>query len=139
MQTTPSTLVRLRARLASRTPKGCTETVPLVATAICAFAVLVFRYARCREIAIAVGDEPRRPAVASTTPSSDPVASLPSRDVIESFVGARGDVTLAWSEDDARLTLTVKIPSLAIVADGSFQRSLVATHDPMRDVRRHFR
>src|SRR5579859_2784814 len=106
MQTTPSTIVRLRAR---------TDAASSVSAAVSAFAVLVFRYARCNDVAIVVGGRTLHVSIESSTTIADLLASLPSHDVLASLVGARKDLSLAWSENDARLTLTVQVPSLAIV------------------------
>ena len=129
MQTTSSQL-RLRARTDVTTP---------IAHAISAFAVLVFRYARTPTVALFAGGHAVRVSMSSRTTLADLLAALPGPETLESLVGPRGDLSLTWSEDDARLALTVSIPSLALNADASYQRGLVATHDPLRDVRRHFR
>jgi non-ribosomal peptide synthetase-like protein len=129
MQTT-SSLLRLRAR---------TDVASPVAPSLAAFAVLVFRYARCPAISFVANGRALRVSMTSSTTLADLLASLPPRDDLASLVGPRGDLSMTWSEDDARLSLTVRLSDLTVIADTSFQRGLVATHDPLRDVRRHFR
>lgn len=133
MQTTSSTHLPLRPR---------PTAAPSLVTAVGAFALLVFRLTGERDVVVLVGDgdgacERVRLAIDSRSTISDVLDAIPTRTLRR--LAFHGVVRLAWSEGSARLSIVLRLPSLALDLAASEQNDLFATDRPMHDVARCFR